>query len=170
MDKRDIGTSFPYVDVPTQVRGVRATSVSEIPCDATPSATALVKSYYEAWNRRDVDGVLECFAEDVVYHDTIYLEPKFGKKALAKFFEAFREDEGVQDLRFVVTEYTGDETSCGVAWCVRSHAVCMLRIYKRTYTSSIFCVLLMLCLCYSMIQSEVLSLTRPNRNLGTPSR
>jgi hypothetical protein len=77
---------------------------------ATP-ARQVVQAYYDAWNRGDID------ADDVVYHDAIFLEPFFGKAAVAVYFDKFRSIGSLADLRFVVTEITGDGDTCGVAWC-----------------------------------------------------
>lgn len=86
--------------------------------DLSQDAGDIVLAYYKAWNVGDIDTVIDCFAEEAVYHDAIYLEPFFGKQALRKFFGKFSATPELQALKFVITECShGDALSCGVAWC-----------------------------------------------------
>jgi SnoaL-like domain len=80
-------------------------------------ATDLVLHFYSCYNSNDVEGLMECFAEGVVYHDMIYLEPFFGKRALEAYFREFSSFEGLQQFNFEVKDIVGDDSSCGVAWC-----------------------------------------------------
>ena len=51
----------------------------------------LVERFAEAFNRRDVDGLLACFTEDATYRDLFY-GPHAGQAALRRMFERmFRE-------------------------------------------------------------------------------
>ena len=51
----------------------------------------LVERFAEAFNRRDVDGLLACFTEDATYRDLFY-GPHAGQAALRGMFERmFRE-------------------------------------------------------------------------------
>ena len=51
----------------------------------------LVERFAEAFNRRDVDGLLACFTEDASYRDLFY-GPHAGQAALRRMFERmFRE-------------------------------------------------------------------------------
>ena len=79
-------------------------------------------TFYDCWNSNDIDGVLECFTESVVYHDAVFLEPFFGKDALRQFFLEFSSHEGLRALNFQVQELVADDTSCSVAWCAHPAA------------------------------------------------
>lgn len=50
---------------------------------------AAARGYYERVDAADVDGVLECFAEDAVYHRPGY-EPMVGRQALTAFYRGER--------------------------------------------------------------------------------
>jgi hypothetical protein len=81
-------------------------------------AAEVVKRFYRSWNRGDIEGVVSCFAEEAVYHDAIYLEPFIGKAALGAYFRKFSGIDGLDALKFKVTEMVADEHGCSVAWCV----------------------------------------------------
>ena len=62
----------------------------------TPEATgpandAMVRDFLAAWERRDTAFILECFADDAIYH-SIPLSPIVGKAAIHDFVKSF---EGV---------------------------------------------------------------------------
>jgi len=48
----------------------------------------LVRQFIDAWERRDTDRILDCFADDVVYH-AIPLAPIEGKAAVAAWVRGF---------------------------------------------------------------------------------
>ena len=79
---------------------------------------ATVLKFYDAFNSGDTAALAECFADDVVYHDAIYLEPFFGKPAVLAFFEKFGTVDGLQDLKFSIQEVVADGEGCAAAWCV----------------------------------------------------
>jgi hypothetical protein len=79
-------------------------------------AQQTVERFYELWNAGDVEGVIDCFADTAVYHDAIYLEPFFGKDAIAAYFRKFAA-EGLAALQFNVAEIVGDDERCATAWC-----------------------------------------------------
>jgi hypothetical protein len=83
---------------------------------ATGPAAATVRKFYAAYNRGDFDALPELFAEDCVYYDAVYLEPKFGHAAVTAYFQKFKQGASVDNLCFDVTEMAGDGVSCGVAW------------------------------------------------------
>src|SRR3954453_21065792 len=49
---------------------------------------ALVRSFIAAWERRDTEPIVECFAEQGVYHATP-LAPIVGREAIREFVAAF---------------------------------------------------------------------------------
>eukprot|EP00898_Chlorokybus_atmophyticus_P005561 jgi/Chlat1/6005/Chrsp4S06313 len=81
------------------------------------AAASVVRRYYDAFNVRDVDAAVACFAEDVVYEDLVY-----GK--------AFRSAKDVRDyladvknivpdgLQFVVDDITDGGGKVGAIWHV----------------------------------------------------
>jgi limonene-1,2-epoxide hydrolase len=48
----------------------------------------MVREFLAAWERRDTDFIVDCFAEDAVYH-SIPLSPIVGKPAIRQFVEGF---------------------------------------------------------------------------------
>jgi steroid delta-isomerase-like uncharacterized protein len=79
----------------------------------------LVERFAEAFNRRDVDGLLACFTEDATYRDLFY-GPHAGQAALRGMFERmFREgrdyrwqmDRIVMDARRAAAEWTFSYTA-----------------------------------------------------------
>jgi len=52
---------------------------------------AMIRDFLAAWERRDTTFILDCFADDAVYH-SIPLSPIVGKAAIREFVESF---EGV---------------------------------------------------------------------------
>jgi limonene-1,2-epoxide hydrolase len=49
---------------------------------------ALIRRFLAAWERRDTDFILDCFAEEGVYH-SIPLTPIVGKAAITEFVTGF---------------------------------------------------------------------------------
>lgn len=78
----------------------------------------MLTSYYENYNEKRIDKVLELFDEQVEYQDLIYQDSFKGKEELAAYFKKI----GAlvpSDIRFVVDDITeGDENKCGVLWHV----------------------------------------------------
>ena len=79
----------------------------------------LVERFAEAFNRRDVDGLLACFTEDATYRDLFY-GPHSGRAALRGMFERmFREgrdyrwqmDTIVMDAHHAAAEWTFSYTA-----------------------------------------------------------
>ena len=66
------------------------------------TATAVVMAMIEGWNQRDMDRIVECFAEDAVYHN-IPMEPVHCKAAIREGLTPFlgrrRSDLGGSPLR-----------------------------------------------------------------------
>ena len=56
--------------------------------DPASDNDSLIRRFLDAWERRDVDYVLDCFAEDAVYH-AIPLTPITGKAALEEWVKGF---------------------------------------------------------------------------------
>jgi limonene-1,2-epoxide hydrolase len=62
------------------------------PSDAE-SNDALIRRFIAAWERRDTDFIVECFADDGVYQ-SMPLEPIVGKDAIRKFVAGFESIPG----------------------------------------------------------------------------
>jgi len=73
----------------------------------------LVERFAEAFNRRDVEGLLALFAEDATYHDLFY-GPHAGHAALRGMFERmFREG---RDYRWQMTAVVMDARRAAAEW------------------------------------------------------
>lgn len=48
------------------------------------TTTTVPEQYFAAWNARDMDSAAACFADDVVYDDTAFSQPFFGRDQLTK--------------------------------------------------------------------------------------
>lgn len=59
-------------------------TVADLPTDPD----ALVRSFCDAWSRRDLDELMTYFADDAVYHN-IPLEPAVGVAAIREFIAGF---------------------------------------------------------------------------------
>jgi steroid delta-isomerase-like uncharacterized protein len=73
----------------------------------------LVERFAEAFNRRDVDGLLDCFTADATYRDLFY-GPHAGQAALRGMFERmFREG---QDYHWRMDVIVEDEGHAAAEW------------------------------------------------------
>jgi steroid delta-isomerase len=55
---------------------------------ATPEAVrSAAEHYIEALNKRDLDAIVACFAEDAVHRDPATAPPNAGREAIRTFFE-----------------------------------------------------------------------------------
>ncbi|KAL0050493.1 hypothetical protein WJX82_000777 [Trebouxia sp. C0006] len=85
---------------------------------ATSKRTAkdVVQEFYTRYNKGDVDGIMELFADDCEYHDMIYADPFTGKEQIRAFFAKFSSTIS-KDLQFVVDGISGgDPNNTGVKW------------------------------------------------------
>lgn len=72
-----------------------------------------VEGFFEAFNRRDVEGLLACFTEDATYRDLFY-GPHAGHAALRGMFERmFREG---RDYRWQVDAVVADARRAAAEW------------------------------------------------------
>ena len=71
--------------------------------DTTQRAEQIIRSYYEAFNRGDIDGMLACLAEDVV-HDVNQSERRHGKERFKAFSArmAHHYQERLEDIVIMV--------------------------------------------------------------------
>lgn len=68
------------------------------------AAAAAVRRYYERVDAGDVEGVLDCFADDAVYHRPGYA-PMVGRESLASFYGGARViADGRHDLDAVLVD------------------------------------------------------------------
>lgn len=65
----------------------------------------VVRSFCEAWSRRDVDELLEYFTDDAVYHN-IPIAPVQGKDGIRSMLELFV--PGSQAISFEILAMVGD--------------------------------------------------------------
>ena len=73
----------------------------------------LVERFAEAFNRRNVDGLLDCFTEDATYRDLFY-GPHAGRAALRAMFERmFREG---RDYRWQMEAIVMDARRAAAEW------------------------------------------------------
>jgi len=76
----------------------------------------LVERFAEAFNRRDVEGLLACFTEDATYRDLFY-GPHAGQAALRGMFERmFREG---RDYRWQMEAIVMDASRAAAEWTFR---------------------------------------------------
>ncbi len=76
----------------------------------------MVEEFYTRYNKGDVDGIMELFADDCEYHDMIYADPFTGKEQIRAFFAKFSSTIS-KDLQFVVDGISGvDPNNTGVKW------------------------------------------------------
>ncbi len=66
--------------------------------DPSHDNDVMVRDFLAAWERRDTAFILECFADDAVYH-SVPLSPIVGKDAIRRFVEGF---EGVAPGRLEI--------------------------------------------------------------------
>jgi steroid delta-isomerase-like uncharacterized protein len=73
----------------------------------------VVEGFFEAFNRRDVEGLLACFTEDATYRDLFY-GPHTGHAALRGMFERmFREG---RDYRWQMDAVVADAHRAAAEW------------------------------------------------------
>jgi len=80
------------------------------------AAASVVQEFYTRYNKGDVNGIMELFADDCEYHDMIYADPFTGKEQIRAFFAKFSSTIS-KDLQFVVDGISGgDPNNTGVKW------------------------------------------------------
>lgn len=80
-------------------------------------AVTAIREFYAAYNRGELGTMADRFSQDAVYHDAIYLEPFFGRDAIAAYFAKFKDSSSsMAELKFVISDITGSGNQCGVAW------------------------------------------------------
>lgn len=80
------------------------------------AAKHVVEEFYARYNKGDVDGIMDLFAEHCEYHDMIYADPFTGREEIRAFFSKFSSALS-SDLQFVVDGITGgDPHNTGVKW------------------------------------------------------
>ncbi|MDJ0737504.1 MAG: nuclear transport factor 2 family protein [Nostocaceae cyanobacterium] len=82
------------------------------------TADAVIKSMYEAINRRDITAAMEFIDDNCVYQDLNFPQPFQGKQAVQQLLE--ESCQGIpDDLLFVIDDLTiGDDFAVGVLWHV----------------------------------------------------
>lgn len=80
------------------------------------AAKDVVEEFYARYNKGDVDGIMDLFADHCEYHDMIYADPFIGREAIRAFFSKFSSTLS-SDLQFVVDGISGgDPHNTGVKW------------------------------------------------------
>ena len=73
------------------------------------AAKQVAEEFYARYNKGDIEGLMDLFAEDCEYHDMIYAEPFHGKAETQAFF--------AKDLQFVIDNMSdNDPYTTGVKW------------------------------------------------------
>lgn len=88
-----------------------------VPPRTTPGK--VVNSYFQAWNERDMESAVACFAEDCEYDDTQYASAFTGKEALRKHLVRVA-DALPESFQFVVDELAEGGPEVGVRWHLES--------------------------------------------------
>lgn len=85
---------------------------------ARKDARDTVREYYDACGRGDLEGSLNCFAEDVLIEDMIYQRPFRGKREFGPYLEKVI-DALPRDMEFVIDDMTGGQDGAvGLVWHV----------------------------------------------------
>lgn len=88
------------------------------PQQAPGRAQAVVRAFYDAYNRRDLDAIDALIADDISYHDLVYEEPHEGREGVMAWLRKVRR-YAPDDLKFVIEDVTGaDDFAAGVQWHV----------------------------------------------------
>jgi len=83
--------------------------------DTEPRACRLVRTMYDAINRRDLDAAIACVDDDCRYEDLNFPEPFVGRAAVRGLFAEFCEGMP-EDLAFAIDEIAGDDRAAGAIW------------------------------------------------------
>lgn len=85
---------------------------------ARKDARDTVREYYGACGRGDLEGSLNCFADDVLIEDMIYQRPFRGKREFGPYLEKVI-DALPRDMEFVIDDMTGGQDGAvGLVWHV----------------------------------------------------
>ena len=61
---------------------------SPLPASPDQEFGSIIERTYDGWNRRDtIDADMECFSDDMVLEDTLYVGAISGKEALRKHYD-----------------------------------------------------------------------------------
>lgn len=80
----------------------------------TNGATA-VERYFDAWNRRDMEDAVSCFADDCEYEDTQYADAFCGKEKLETHLLRVAECLP-RTFAFAIDDFVVDNANVGVRW------------------------------------------------------
>ena len=80
------------------------------------AAKQVAEEFYARYNKGDIEGLMDLFAEDCEYHDMIYAEPFHGKAETQAFFAKCSRLLS-KDLQFVIDDMSdNDPYTTGVKW------------------------------------------------------
>jgi hypothetical protein len=80
-----------------------------------PAAADVIRTMYDAINRRDLDAAIACVDEDCRYEDLNFPKPFIGREAVRGLFAEFC--EGMPgDLMFAIDDLAGDDRAVGALW------------------------------------------------------
>ena len=80
---------------------------------------SIVSSYFAAWNRRDMEAAVACFAEDCEYDDAQYSEPFEGKEKLRNHLLRVAKKLPT-NFQFVLDDIADGGSKVGVKWHVEA--------------------------------------------------
>lgn len=80
--------------------------------------SSAVTTFYDAWNRKDVDTAMSVIAEDCVYEDVVFQDPFIGKQAIRAYFEDIVKYLD-KDVQFKIDDLSQDSSGkVGLMWHV----------------------------------------------------
>ncbi|KAK8949617.1 hypothetical protein KSP39_PZI006135 [Platanthera zijinensis] len=100
----------------SESKGASESDVSVATSLQLPTASQVVRDFYDGINRRDLGFVESLIGEDCVYEDLIFSKPFVSRKAIMEFFKKFTESIS-SELQFVIDDISTEDTSAaGVTW------------------------------------------------------
>jgi hypothetical protein len=79
---------FNALIAPTKImEALSPKDTSPIPASPNQEFGSIIERAYDGWNRRDIDAAMECFTDDMVLEDTLYVNSISGKERLRKHYD-----------------------------------------------------------------------------------
>mmetsp|Transcript_31615 Transcript_31615/g.46883 ORF Transcript_31615/g.46883 Transcript_31615/m.46883 type:complete len:614 (-) Transcript_31615:292-2133(-) len=85
-----------------------------------PSGLSVAEQYFAAFNRRDVEGVVDLFAKGCLYDDTVFDSPLMGTRQIQNHIQLCA-DTLPETFRFVVDEVVPSDNKVAVRWHVENN-------------------------------------------------
>ncbi|KAG0487000.1 hypothetical protein HPP92_009095 [Vanilla planifolia] len=92
------------------------TEIYTAPPFRLPSASEVVRDFYDGINRRELGRVEHLMGDGCIYEDLIFSKPFVGRKAILEFFKRFTESIS-SELQFIIDDISDEDTTAvGVTW------------------------------------------------------